>query len=638
MCGICGIIRGGGDPQRNVIALMNGIQRRRGPDDSGVTETAAEGLLATLGHTRLAILDRTGGAQPMTCTGSGVSLTFNGEIYNHPALRRDLESYGRIFRTRSDTEVLLQGYLAWGIEGLLRRIDGMFAFAISDPRERLLLLARDPAGQKPLYYAEGVRRPDFAFASTLKALATVPWFDHEIDRTALELFLDLRVIPAPYSIYRNARRLPPGSYLLFDGTTTTVTEYWSPFSIPVRNERQDERKLKEEYRGLLGASLAETLTADVPVSLLLSSGIDSASLACELSRMPQREAVTAYTVGFPERGFDETAGASAIATHLGLQHRVLSFGDLPLDEQLATLRETVDEPFGDPSLLPTLALCRTVAANSRVAVGGDGADELFGGYPTFPLLRYWPTINLFPAAARFLCRQALPLLSSRNRGHSAAMKFERLALGLGEKDHQAFANWLCIFPPADSARLLGSSRNDLFREFADSQIGPLPVDDPVNSMSRIYFRLFLPGVLEKMDRASMHYSLETRAPFLQRSIVEFALSLPARFKVRNGRTKYLMRNSLANRLPKQITGAAKKGFLPPLAGLFAGRSGEELTAPFPATCDRFGMDRKGVQALLAEHRSGRHDHSQRLWLICQLGFFLSNEEAPRLPQGAKDEF
>jgi len=612
---------------------MNGIQRRRGPDDTGVTETAGEGFLAILGHTRLAILDRAGGAQPMTCSESGVSLTFNGEIYNHPALRRELEAAGGVFRTRSDSEVLLQGYLAWGIEGLLRRLDGMFAFAISDPRERILLLARDPAGQKPLYYAKGTQKPDFAFASTLKALATVPWFDHEIDRTALELFLDLRVIPAPYSIYRNARRLPPGSYLHFDGTAATVTEYWSPFSIPVRSEEQDERELEDEYRGLLGSSLAETLAADVSVSLLLSSGIDSASLACELSRLPQRDTVTAYTVGFPDRGFDETAGASAIATHLGLQHRVLAFGDLPLSEQLSTLRETVDEPFGDPSLLPTLSLCRTVAANSRVAIGGDGADELFGGYPTFPLLRYWPTINRFPNAARFLCRQALPFLSSRSRGHSAAMKVERLALGLGEKDHHAFANWLCIFPPAESARLLGNSSDTLFRDFVDSSIGPLPVDDPVNSMSRIYFRLFLPGVLEKMDRASMQYSLETRAPFLQRRMVEFALSLPAHFKVRNGQTKYLVRSSLANRLPGQITGAAKKGFLPPLAGFFSGPIGEELSAPFPATCDRFGMDRKLIQAMLAEHHSGRRDHSQRLWLICQLGFFLQNEKGTRADTG-----
>ena len=206
------------------------------------------------------------------------------------------------------------------------------------------------------------------------------------------------------------------------------------------------------------------------------------------------------------------------------------------------------------------------------------------------------------------------------------MKVERLALGLGEKDQQAFANWLCIFPPHDAARLLGSGRDDLFREFVDSQTGPLPENDPVNSMSRIYFRLFLPGVLEKMDRASMHYSLETRAPFLQRRMVEFALSLPVHFKVRNGRTKYLMRRSLAQQLPRKISAAAKKGFLPPLAGLFSGLQGEQLTAPFPVTCDRFGLDRERVEALLAEHRSGRRDHSQKLWLVCQLGFFLANQD------------
>jgi asparagine synthase (glutamine-hydrolysing) len=626
VCGICGIVNGGGESMNAAVYQMNSIQQLRGPDDRGISEVVTEGFCCTLGHTRLAIIDRAGGTQPMTHPETGVSLVFNGEIYNHPLLRSELGTAGCVFRTRSDTEVLLNGYHVWGLEGLLKRIDGMFAFALADPRERLLFLARDPAGQKPLYYANGTSSPDFAFASTLKALSTTPWFDHEIDRTALELFLDLRVIPAPYSIYRHARKLPPGSYLRFDGVTSLVKEYWSPFAVAVRTVPQSEGELEEEYRSLLGSSLAETLTADVPVSLLLSSGIDSASLACELSRLPQRDSVTAYTVGFADRGFDEAARAIAIARHLRLRHRVLDFGDLPLDEQLITLRNTVDEPFGDPSLLPTLALCRTVAANSRVAIGGDGADELFGGYPTFPLLRFWPLINRFPDTIRFLSRHVLPLLSSRGTGHSSEMKVERLALGLGEKDKQAFSSWLCIFPPNDSARLLGSGRDDLFREFVDRQIGPLPENDPINSMSRIYFRLFLPGVLEKMDRASMHYSLETRAPFLQRRMVEFALSLPAHFKVRNGRTKYIMRRSLTQQLPSQISNAAKMGFLPPLAGLFYGPQGEHLTASFPGTCDRFGMDRVRVESVLAEHRSGRRDHSQRLWLICQLGFFLANED------------
>ncbi len=342
MCGICGIIPGGGDPANQaVVSRMNHIQRRRGPDDSGMTSVAAEGFSCTLGHTRLAIIDRAGGIQPMTDQESGVSLVLNGEIFNHPLLRRELESSGGVFRTRSDTEVLLKGYLSWGIEGLLQRIDGMFAFGVADPRQRMLILARDPAGQKPLYYTEGTEQHRFAFASTLKALTTVPWFDREIDSSAVELFLCLRVIPAPCSIYRKTRKLPPGSYLVHTGGTSVVKEYWSPFDTALRTDQPADGELLEEYRSLLRTTLSETLVSDVPVSLLLSSGVDSASLACELARLPERDEVTAYTVGFPERGYDESGTAAGIARQLMLGHRILAFNDTTFAEQVETLAEIV---------------------------------------------------------------------------------------------------------------------------------------------------------------------------------------------------------------------------------------------------------------------------------------------------------
>jgi asparagine synthase (glutamine-hydrolysing) len=573
----------------------------------------------------LAIIDRAGGSQPMTDPESGASLVFNGEIYNHPHLRKELESAGCLFRSRSDTEVLLQGYLVWGIEALLQRIDGMFAFAIADPRQQLLVLARDPAGQKPLYYTEGTGRHDFAFASTLKALSTVPWFNREIDNAALELFLNLRVIPAPYSIYRNTRKLPPGSYLVRDADSTVVKEYWSPFDVPLRSNQPAEGELREEYRSLLRSTLSETLVSDVPVSLLLSSGVDSASLACELARLPQRDEVTAYTVGFPEGGYDESGAAAGIARQLKLGHRILAFNDTTFAEQVETLGEITDEPFGDPSILPSLGLCRTVAANSRVAIGGDGADELFGGYPTFGILRYWPLVNRFPALSRSLCSAAAAILPESGVAHSAKLKLERLQHGLGYPDRQAFARWLCIFSPEETALLLGRQNIETLSEFVASQIPDNEHMDPVNLMCRSYFRIFLPGVLEKMDRSSMHYSLETRAPFLQRRMVEFALSLPPQLKVHRGTTKFLMRNSLADYLPRQVVQAPKKGFLPPLAAQFAGSWGTDQTTLLTSACDSIGIDRHRIPALLNEHRSGRRDHSQRLWLIHQLGLFLRNQ-------------
>lgn len=559
-------------------------------------------------------------ASPVT----GVSLVFNGEIYNHLQLRSELQTTGRIFRTHSDAEVLLHGYDTWGITGLLDRIDGMFAFALADPRERRLILARDHAGQKPLYYTEGPAKPLFAFASTLKALSSLPWFDRQLDRTALELYFNLRVIPAPYSIYKRTRKLPAGCYLVYDGNLVSVKEYWSPFTPSLRNDRPAENSIREEYRSVLRATLSETLIADEPVSLLLSSGVDSSSLACELARLPVKDQVTSFTVSFPSKLYDESKTASAIARILQLKHRVLDFAGEDFADQIETLRESMDEPFGDPSILPSLQLCRTVANAGRVAISGDGADELFGGYPTFSVLRYWPLINHFPGFSRFLGNGVAHILHPSGSAYSLSRKIRQLSHGLGYPDRMAFARWLCVFSPEEAAALLGRQEQPVFPEFVESQLIGLPEEDNVSMMCRSYFRLFLPGVLEKMDRASMHYSLETRVPFLQRRMVAFALSLPPQFKMRRNTTKYLMRSSLAETLPSRVAYAEKMGFLHPLAAQFAGNWGAGLTRMLADACDSLGIDRENILTLLEEHRSLRADHASRLWLIFQLALFLEN--------------
>ena len=615
---------------------MNQLQLRRGPDDRGLSAVAARGFTCTLGHTRLAILDRIGGAQPMTSPRSGVSVVFNGEIYNHSLLRNELRSAGHIFRTQSDTEVLLQGYDTWGIKGLLERLDGMFSFALVDPGANRLILARDRAGQKPLYYTVGPDKLLLAFASTLHALRSLPWFNTQIDNEALELFLNLRVIPAPYSIYRNTRKLPAGCYLVTDGDTVSVNEYWSPFTTPLRSDAPSEGLLVEEYRSLLRSTLSETLVADEPVSLLLSSGIDSSSLACELARLPSKDLVTSFTVSFPSPRYDESTAASAVARRLALKHRTLVFADHSFDEQIDTLCGITDEPFGDPSILPSLQLCRTVAGAGRVAISGDGADELFGGYPTFGILRYWPFIRRTPRLSRFLCDTTKHLLPPSVAGLSLSRKIRQLSHGIGYPDTLAFARWLCVFSPAETAALFGRQETGLFPEFVRSRLTGLADVDPVSLMCRSYFRLFLPGVLEKMDRAAMHYSLETRAPFLQKRMMDFAFSLPPQYKVRHGTTKYLMRTSLSAVLSSQVAYAGKKGFLHPLADQFAGVWGAGLAGTLADACNSFGLDRHKILGMLKEHRARRSDNASQLWLILQLALFLQNsrKQAP-VPAGAQ---
>jgi asparagine synthase (glutamine-hydrolysing) len=259
-----------------------------------------------------------------------------------------------------------------------------------------------------------------------------------------------------------------------------------------------------------------------------------------------------------------------------------------------------------------------------VAIGGDGADELFGGYQTFGILPFWPLLKRFPGFFRNAAQVAQRMLPVTGAPHPLGTKIRRFSLGLGMPDHLAFAHWLCVFSPEETAQLLDKPGTTLFKDFVANRLTCLTDEDPVTVMCKSYFRLFLPGVLEKMDRAAMNYSLETRAPFLQRRMIEFALSLPPQFKIRLGNTKYLLRKSLSSCLPGEIVRAGKKGFLPPLADEFAGNWGAGISGTLSAACHNFGIDHKKIMTLLDDHRKRRGDHSQQLWLIYQLGLFLQN--------------
>lgn len=610
------------EPMKPFVQAMNNIQYSRGPDDRGVSDIKVADFFCTFGHTRLSIIDHGGGGQPMIYENK-IMLVFNGEIYNYLSLRRELETIGTVFKSHSDTEVVLHGYRIWGVEGLLKKIDGMFAFAVADQVNGRIVLARDPAGQKPLYFSRSKSNSCFVFASTLRALTSLPWFDFEIDRTAVELFLSLRVVPAPYSIYRNTCKLSPGSYLIFDGRTITIKEFWSPSAVPIRRDNHTESELLDEYRSVLKSTLKDTLIADSPVSLLLSSGIDSTSLARELGSLPERDEVTAYTMGFQSGAYDESKSASMVARSTGLKHEILNFDGTSIEEELETFSSILDEPFGDPSLLPSLRLCRAVADKTKVAITGDGADELFGGYPTFSILPYWPILNKLSFLSRPLCTFGQHLLPRSEHPYSLANKARRLSHGFGQSDAMAFASWLCVFPPTEAAELLGHRKSDVFSTFISSQCCSEQVD-PVTMMCQLYFRLFLPGVLEKMDRASMNYSLEIRAPFLQRRMLEFAFSLPPQFKVRHGVTKYIMRKSLSDETYRNIANAPKKGFTPPLNTLFLGARTVDIIKFMTDACDSFGIDRHRVLAMLQDHRTGRYNYSAQLWQILVLGLFLRN--------------
>jgi len=591
---------------------MNRAQATRGPDGEGVLVSTGIERQAFLGHCRLAIIDIAGGDQPMVEPDSGLVVVFNGEIYNHEALRAELEAKGARFRSRSDTEVLLHGYRQWGPRKLLSRIDGMYAFALWDPRADELFLARDPAGQKPLLYFQD-RDGRLAFASTMAALRQVPGFDASLDPEALELYFSLRFIPAPRTCFRRVRKLVPGEALRFVRGRMERFTHFSAFAQEGQGVPAGDAVADFEAR--LRQSVADCLVADVPVSLLLSSGLDSGCLAVALSESVQGLHVACHTVAFPDSNFDESATAAHTARERGLAHEILPLDELETRARLDQFLDGLDEPFGDPSIVPSMLLCARVRERTKAAMGGDGGDELFGGYPTFQVLGLWDMYRRLPRAARVRLAPLVRLLPDGGSPYSARRKAERFLQAEGGDGCSSLVRWLSIYPPRDLSKLLGPGAGLALDRLTKEECPGLDRCEPVERMSRLYFRYFLPGVLEKVDRASMANSLEVRAPYLQKGMIRFGLGLPAAWKIRGARTKLVVREWLQGRLPATVVEGRKRGFCTPVDGWMANSLGKELETHLREGRVREVVDSGYALELLGRFRSGERLVGQRLWLI-----------------------
>jgi asparagine synthase (glutamine-hydrolysing) len=607
MCGICGIAttRGAVDPER--LAAMSRTLFHRGPDSDGAHLDGAVGIAAR----RLAIIDLTGGDQPIANEDGRVVVVQNGEIYNHRELHRELERAGHRFRTRSDTEVLVHGYEEWG-ERLWERLRGMFAIAVWDARRQQLVLARDRFGIKPLYYrvADGA----LSFASELDAL------DHgAVDLDALEAFLAFNTVPAPLSIFEDIRKLPPGHMLTWADGSATVERYARTGPLPVRRD-DDEAELIEECRARLRDSVRAHLIADVPVGVLLSGGVDSGTLAA-LAAEESSEAVRTFSIGFEDASFDELAGARAVAARYGTVHRELTLRpDAAL--LLPALADAFDEPFADSSALPTYLVSKLAAEDVKVALSGEGSDELFGGYYTYvaDLLaqRIGPLASLTaPLANR------LPTSTRRVSFDYKAKRFTAAAhLPPLERHH----GWKEIFSADARAELLGRTTGfdplTTHRErFAASEGHEL-----LTRLQDVDFGLYLvDDLLTKTDRASMAWSLEARVPFMDTVVANFAFSLPARYKVRGLQKKRLLRKAVEPLLPDEVVHGRKRGFSIPAAAWLRGELEPFARATLaPDVLRRQGyLDPAAVTRVLDEHVARRRDNSRQLWGL--LSFTLWHE-------------
>lgn len=598
MCGIAGFV-GSGD--RADLEAMTGRLAHRGPDADGFHVDGP----VHLGHRRLSILDLSGGCQPMTTADGQLTVVFNGEIYNHAELRRDLVAAGHVFQTdHSDTEVLLHGWREWG-EGLLDRLNGMWAFALHDVTRHVLFLSRDRFGKKPLYYfsTPGV----FAFASELSALRLHPAAPRKESALARVKFFAHALLPSPHTPYEGIWKLPAGHRIEVptDSLVPDVRRFWK-FEIDPREPRASLDELAAELRDLLEAATRRRLVADVPLGVFLSGGVDSSAIAALALRANAGGRLNTFTIGFTEPSFDESAHARFVAESLGTAHHEET---LDLDGALAVLPEIfaqLDEPQGDASLLPTWLLCRFARRHVTVALGGDGGDELFAGYDPFRALR------AASAYARLVPRpvhRAIRLLAARlpvsHANLSLDFKIKRTLRGLDHPSALWNPVWLGALEPHELRAFTGTdfSVEEIYSE-AIAAWESCPSSDPVDRTLQFFTEIYLQdGILAKADRASMMNSLEVRSPFLDIEVANFARRLPARYKLRGNTTKFLLKHALRDLLPAGIADRKKKGFGTPTgAWLRSGRLSPALGHPF-------------TRAASAAHLAGRRD--ERLFLWCE---------------------
>ena len=619
MCGICGIAttRGGADLES--LRAMSDLLVHRGPDSAGEYVDGGIALAAR----RLSILDLEHGDQPIASEDGSCVVVQNGEIYNYPELRRELERAGHVLRTRCDTEALVHLYEEHGL-GFAERLRGMFAVAIWDGRRRRLVLARDRYGIKPLYYRDV--GGELRFASELRALPR-----GEIDLDALEAFLAFNSIPAPYSIFRDVRKLPAGDVLVWEDGEVSLDRYARPGPAAAGELRDgDEAELVEELRARLRDSVRAHLLSDVPVGVLLSGGVDSAALAA-LAAQETPEPVQTFTIGFAERSFDERADARLVAERYGTEHHELLVRPEP-ELLLRSLADAFDEPFADSSALPTYLVSQLAAEHVKVALSGEGGDELFGGYYTYVADLTADRLAPLARAVRPLV-EALPASTRKASLDYKAKRFVRAAhLPPLERHH----GWKEIFSSDARAELTGrrtaSDPVDVYRaRYAETAGAP-----QLARLQDVDFGVYLvDDLLVKTDRASMAHSLEARVPFLDPLVTTLAFALPTRLKVRGLAKKVLLRKAVEPLLPAEIVHGRKRGFSIPAAAWLRG----ELEPFARETLSTGNLRRQGffqpepVERLIEEHVAGREDWSRQLWGLLAFTLWYERhveQEPPRL--------
>lgn len=651
MCGITGFLTDpasrSNDALAAIVARMSETLALRGPDAQRTWADGAAGC--ALGHRRLSIIDLSEqGAQPMPSACGRFVIVFNGEIYNHRELRAELEAAraAPAWRGHSDTEILLAAIAHWGLHGSVTRLTGMFAFALWDRQEHALSLVRDRLGEKPLYY--GWSSDSFLFGSELKALRAHPDWRGEIDRGALTLFLRYAYVPAPHSIYAGVRKLLPGTILTLPAGTASgvlpeAVPYWSAAEIATAGQHAPFAGSVDDAINALGAKLGAAVSgqmiADVPLGAFLSGGIDSSTIVALMQSQSARPVKT-FTIGFAEDAYDEAAHAAAVARHLGTDHLELYVSAQDALDVIPRLPDMYDEPFADSSQIPTHLVARMARQQVTVSLSGDGGDELFGGYTRHDWTgRLWNSMRRYPqplraAAARLATVaspstwdavfDALAMLTPRSlRQSHPGEKMHKVAGILDAGSAQEIYLRLASQWQAPAAVVVDGSEPPLTARAATGwEIG----NDIAHSQMYLDLISYLPDdILVKVDRAAMGVSLETRVPFLDRHVVEFAWQLPLAMKIRDGRGKWLLRQLLYKYVPAALVERPKTGFGVPIDAWLRGPLKHWAAALLdPARLAREGyLHAEPVTRLWNEHLSGRRNHQHALWNVIMFQTWLA---------------
>ena len=613
MCGIAGFVERDGDvsprlERAMVLDRMCRVIAHRGPDDQG---TMIDGAVA-LGMRRLSIIDLAGGHQPMAIEDGAVTVVFNGEIYNYRELFKELETRGHHFQTRSDTESILQCYREFGND-CVQHLRGMFAFAIWDARLRKLFVARDRAGEKPLYYTT-TPAGTFVFGSELKCLLEHPEVKREINPEALDAYLTFGYVPDPLSIFKDIHKLPPGHFLTFSDGDLKVQQYWD---FPAEtNEHLDYSECLEELRRLLKESVRMRLVSDVPLGAFLSGGIDSSTIV-GLMAQEMSEPVKTFSIGFAEDSYDELKYARLVAKHFGTDHRELIITP-DVCHIIDDLLWHFDEPFADQSVVPTYFVSKLAREQVKVVLSGDGGDELFAGYTRYAIDRKRQGFEHLP---RFV-RQGLMKSLSERLPHGT--RGRNYLYNVAQDPVDRYIDSISVFTNLAKSELysedfLGTLRRNhpatsLYREFAARVRNG-------NSIDRLLYldsKTYLPGdILTKVDRMSMAVSLEARVPLLDHVLIEFVGRMPSSWKMRGLESKFIFKEAVKGLVPDEILNRPKQGFGVPIAAWINDQLRERIddTLSDPRTRQRGFIRPEYVDVLRVEHNRGRRDHSPALWTV-----------------------